>query len=307
MARNDEEFSGMVMVDTAKEWYRSTRLFYRLSTSQIRLLPDFIIIGTQRGGTTSLYYYLTEHPGIARALMKEVHFFDDHFQEGLNWYRAQFPSSLHKYYIEQVRKEHFITGESSPYYLFYPHAPRRISEVVPDAKLIVLLRNPVDRAYSHHWLVTLEGKETLSFTEAIEREAERLAGENEKILADEQYASFNHRHFSYLARGIYVDQLQHWMQYYSREQFLILKSEDLYKDTATTFKQALDFLGVDDVEQSNGHREFKQYREPTKKGYTNEEKPPRMDPKIREYLINYFKPHNARLYELLGQDFGWDR
>src|SRR5437660_4703703 len=232
----------MAMVDTAKQWYRSSRLFYRMSTSQARLLPDFIIIGTQRGGTTSLYYYLTEHPGIARALMKEVHFFDDNFTEGLNWYRAQFPSSLQKYYAERIRKEHFITGESSPYYLFYPHAPKRISELVPQAKLIVLLRNPVDRAYSHHWLGTLEGKETLPFEEAIQREEERMAGEHEKILADEHYESFNHRFFSYLARGIYVDQLQHWMNFYPKEQFLILKSEDLYKDTAAVVQQALEFI-----------------------------------------------------------------
>src|SRR5258706_3897640 len=197
----------MAVVESAKQWYRTSRLFYRISTSQLRLLPDFIIIGTQRGGTTSLYYYLTEHPCIAHALMKEVHFFDDHFREGLNWYRAQFPSSLQKYYTERIRKENFITGESSPYYLFYPPAPKRISEVVPQTRLIVLLRNPVDRAYSHHWLVTQEGKETLSFEEAIEHEEERLAGGREKILADEHYTSFNHRHFSYLARGIYLDQL----------------------------------------------------------------------------------------------------
>ena len=296
----------ITMVDTAKQWYRSSRFFYRMSTSQVRLLPDFIIIGTQRGGTTSLYYYLTEHPGIARALMKEVHFFDDNFREGLNWYRAQFPSSLQKYYAERIRKEHFITGESSPYYLFYPPAPKRISALVPQAKLIVLLRNPVDRAYSHHWLVTLEENETLSFEEAIKCEGERMAGEHEKILANEHYSSFNHRHYSYLSRGIYVDQLKHWMNYYPKEQFLILKSEDLYKDTAAVFQQTLDFLGVPG-EELHGNKEFKQYREPNKKGYKNEEKPPEMDAKVREYLVAYFKPHNQRLYEFLGRDFGWDK
>ena len=294
------------MIETAKNLYRSSRKFYRMQTSQIRLLPDFIIIGTQRGGTTSLYYYLTEHPGVARALLKEVHFFDDHYQEGLGWYRAQFPSTLQKYYSERIRKEHFITGESSPYYLFYPHAPSRIVEVVPDAKLVVLLRNPVDRAYSHHWLATLEGNETLPFEEAIKREEERLAGEHEKILADEHYVSFNHRHFSYLARGIYVDQLQHWMKYYPKEQFLILKSEDFYKDPATIVKQSLEFINAAKAEL-NGHKEFKQYREPNKRGYQNEAKPPKMDPKVREQLVAYFKPHNARLSEFLGHDFGWDQ
>jgi Sulfotransferase domain len=276
-------------------------------TSQMRLLPDFLIIGGQRCGTTSLYFYLTELPGIARALNKEVHFYDDHFKEGLGWYRAQFPYSFLKYYIKSVRKEHFITGESSPYYLFHPLISSRLAEVTPHAKLIVLLRNPIDRAYSHHWLVTEEGHETLPFEEAIKREEERLAGETEKLLADENYESFNHRHFSYLARGIYVDQLKRWMQCFPREQFLILQSEQFYKNTAAVLKQTLDFLGIPGGTLFTDNKEFKQYREPNKKGYQNIQKPPKLDPKVREYLVEYFRPHNARLYELLGQDFGWDK
>ncbi len=296
----------MALLETAREGYRSLRLQYRKSTSSLRLLPDFIIIGTQRGGTTSLYYYLTSYPGIAKALMKEVHFFDDHFQEGTPWYRAQFPTHFQRTYVERVRGQHFLTGEASPYYLFYPPAPKRVKALLPRVKLIVLLRNPVDRAYSHHWLATLEGHETLPFAEAIEREMQRTAGEQEEILRDEQYASFNHRHFTYLARGIYVDQLQHWMNFFPREQFLILKSEDLYKDTASTFKRTLAFLAVPTT-ASEDQQDFKQYREPNRRGYQNEETPPKLDAKMRAYLIEYFKPHNARLYEFLDQDFGWDQ
>lgn len=296
----------MALLEKAKERYRSARFLYRKSTHPLRLLPDFIIIGAQRGGTTSLYYYLTAYPGIAQALMKEVHFFDDHFREGMSWYRAQFATKLQRSYVEWVRGQHFLTGESSPYYLFYPHAPKRIKALVPNVKLIVLLRNPVERAYSHHWLATLEGNETLPFAEAIEREAERTAGEQEKILCDEQYESFAHRHFTYLARGIYVDQLQHWMNFFPREQFLILKSEDLYKDTASTFRRTLDFLNVPTIAVKE-QQDFKQYREPTSKGYQNEAKPPKLDTGVRAHLMEYFKPHNARLYEFLGQDFGWDQ
>lgn len=295
----------MALLETAREGYRSLRLLYRKSTSSLRLLPDFIIIGTQRGGTTSLYYYLTSYPGIAKALMKEVHFFDDHFQDGTPWYRAQFPTQLQRSYAERVRGQRFLTGESSPYYLFYPPAPKRIKALIPKVKLIVLLRNPVDRAYSHHWLATLEGNETLPFAEAIERETQRTAGEQEKILRDEHYKSFNHRHFTYLARGIYVDQLQHWMNFFPREQFLILKSEDFYKDTLGAFKRALNFLDVPTTAIKD-QQDFKQYREPNRKGYENEEKPPKLDAKMRASLLEYFKPHNARLYEFLNQDFGWD-
>src|SRR2546421_2474262 len=234
----------MNIIDRARPAYWALRSRYRLTTNRIRLLPDFIILGTQRGGTTSLYYYLTEYADIYSALHKEVHFFDDHFTAGMSWYRGQFPTSLQKNYVECLRKRRFVTGESSPYYLFYPHAPKRIVAALPTVKHIVLLRNPVDRAYSHHWLALYEGHETLPFEEAVKCEAERLAGEQEKILADEDYESYNHRHYSYLSRGIYVDQLRSWMSYFPKEQFLILKSEDFYSDPGTTVNQTFQFLEV---------------------------------------------------------------
>jgi sulfotransferase family protein len=279
--------------------------FYRQTTNRIRLLPDFIIIGAQRGGTTSLYFYLTKYAGITPALHKEVHFFDDHYTHGPGWYRAQFPTSIQKYIHTRICKQPFVTGESSPYYLFHPHIPKRTFEALPQVKLIVLLRNPIDRAYSHHWLATSEGHETLSFEKAIKCEAGRLIGEQEKMLADEHYESFNHRHYAYLSRGIYVDQLQQWMSFFPKEQFLILKSEDLYSDPVSTVKQTLEFLGVPGS-MLNEKKEFKQYREPTPRGYKNKEKPPKMDPEVRKDLIEYFKPHNVRLYEFLGRNFGWD-
>ena len=171
-------------------------------------------------------------------------------------------------------------------------------------KLIVLLRNPIDRAYSHHWLSTSEGHETLPFGKAIAYEQRRLAGEQEKMLADKDYESYNHRHYAYLSRGIYVDQLQRWMGFFPKEQFLILKSEDLYSDPESTVKLTLEFLGVPGA-MSKERKEFKQYRDPSPRGYKNKEKPATMDPEVRRDLGEYFKPHNARLYEFLGRDFGW--
>src|SRR5260221_4755811 len=123
------------LLDTCSQTYRGI-------TSAIRVLPDFLIIGCQRGGTSSLYYYLTEQYGILSASTKEVHFFDDFYTKGLDWYRAQFPATAYKAYIERVRKRPFITGEASPYYIFHPHAPRRAAQVLPEAKIIALLRNP---------------------------------------------------------------------------------------------------------------------------------------------------------------------
>ena len=296
----------MNIADSIKPGYWALRSCYRLMTNRIRLLPDYIIIGTQRGGTTSLYFYLTEYAGTFSALHKEVHFFDDHFAQGPAWYRAQFPTSVQKYLYERVCKKRFVTGESSPYYLFHPHIPKRTFQALPNVKLIVLLRNPVDRAYSHHWLATNEGHETLLFEEAVKCEVERLAGEQEKILANEYYESYTHRHYAYLSRGIYANQLQNWMRYFPKEQFLILKSEDLYSDPVTIVKQTLEFLEVP-TSALRITKEFKQYREPTSKGYMNNERPPKMEPALRKYLIEYFQSHNARLYEFLKRDFGWDR
>ncbi len=284
----------------------TTKRFYRITTSPIRLIPDFLIIGGQRCGTTSLYHYLVEQPGIMSASVKEVHFFDcNKFYRGAWWYQAKFPSLPQKYYRERLHKLRILTGEATPYYLFHPHVPKRVAHIMPKAKLIVLLRNPVDRAYSHHWLES-QGNETLSFEEAIEREEERIGAEREKMLKDERYQSYNYRHFSYLARGIYVDQMQAWMEVFPREQFLILKSEDLYQNPAAVLEQSLEFLGIPSQLSDHQEKDFKRYREPTPKGYTNNATPPKMKSETRQYLIDYFKPHNARLNAFFDRDFGWN-
>lgn len=272
---------------------------YRATTNSIRLLPDFMIIGTQRGGTTSLYNYLVEYPGIGAASIKEVHFFDTpRFKWGLAWYRAHFPSAMQKYYIENIKKHHFITGEASPYYLFHPHVPGRVATALPHVKLIVMLRNPIDRAYSHFYHEIEGGYEKLtSFEEAIDLEKERLSGEREKMLADETYDSYNLRHFSYIARGIYLDQLMSWMNFFPKEQLLILKSEDLYADPSAVLKQTFAFLNLPDIASYEQKQMFKRY---------NDTKPPRMDFATRKRLIEYFEPYNERLYNYLGINFGWD-
>ncbi len=270
---------------------------YRATTNPIRLMPDFIIIGTQRGGTTSLYNYLADHPSIGAASIKEIHFFDTaHFKQGRAWYRAHFPSAVQKYLVERELKSGFLTGEASPYYLFHPPTPGRIAAMLPDVKLIVMLRNPVDRAYSHYFHEVAGKHEKLAtFEKAIDQEEQRLAGELEKMRANEYYQSYNHRHFSYLARGIYVDQLKAWMSCFPKRQFLILKSEDFYADPEAVFKQTLAFLNVP---APGIIQTYKQY---------NDTRPPRMNPATRQRLVEYFAPHNARLQDYLGINFAWDK
>jgi len=269
-------------------------LGFRILTSPIRVLPDFIIIGAAKCGTTALYFYLTQHPGVAPAFKKEVYFFDRRFGRGMVRYQAYFPTFLEKYYAKQIRKQDLATGESTPCYLFHPHVPRRVFETIPGVKLIVLLRNPVDRAYSHYHMKLRSRHETLSFKEAIEREEERLRGELEKMLADENYFSFKRQHYSYLARGVYVEQLQNWMNFFPKEQMLILTTEAFYKDLSTTFQRVLAFLNLPGWEPQV-------YRTYNAIPY------PKMDASLRKRLIAYFEPHNHRLYEFLGLDLGWDR
>ena len=231
----------MNVLKTAKSSTRTSLNFslqlYRGVTNQLRLLPDFLIIGGQRCGTSSLYYYLTEHPNITPAFTKEPHYFDEQFAKGPDWYRTQFPTVLQKQYCKSLLGRDLLTGEGTPYYLLYPHAARRAYEVVPRVKLIALLRNPVERAYSQYWIEKQAGFEEWSFEDAVMHEQERLAGEHEKMLQDENYYSHSFRHFSYLTRGIYIDQLKNWMRFFPREQMLTLKSEDLYSNSAAVVQQ----------------------------------------------------------------------
>jgi hypothetical protein len=253
-------------------------------------LPDFVIIGAQKCGTTFFYHLLTQHPYVESAASKELHFFDKNFDLGVEWYRRCF--SVPRW--EDGRRT--ITGEATPYYMFHPHAAERMAGVVPETRLIALLRNPVDRAYSHHQQEVRKGGETLGFEEAIEVEKARLHGEREKLLEDEHYASFEHQRLSYLSRGIYVDQLLRWTKFFDKEQLLVLKSEDFFQSSKKTLKLVLDFLDLPDWEpapsEMGTRRSESRYEE-------------RMDPVIRKWLEEYFEPHNQRLYDFLGTDLRW--
>lgn len=292
-ARHKEFITVRPIIEAAK----SAEKFYRIATSSIRLVPDFIIIGVARGGTTSLYEYLTEHPNIAGASKKEIHFFDNHYKKGFSWYRGQFPYTIQKYYAERVQKKDFITGEASPYYIFHPYAGERLAESLPKVKLIVLLRNPIERAFSHYTWELSWGNETLSFEDAIAAEEGRIKVREGDLAARYNY---NHQQFSYISRGLYADQLEKWFGLFPREQFLILKSEDMYEDAASIFKQTIEFLGVPYTEPKALKKEYKQYNQPKFPA------PKKMDPALRERLIAYYEPHNARLYRLLGRDFAWN-
>jgi hypothetical protein len=267
---------------------------FRLRTGPFRVLPDFVIIGAQKAGTSSLYHYLTAHPDVAPAARKEVHYFDWAYKRGTNWYRSNFPLSIYQTGFQAFKGRRLVVGEASPYYLFHPHVPGRLKALLPDAKLIVLLRDPVERTLSAYQHQVRKGREPLSLVEALDREGERIDAETTRLLAEPMYNSEAHRNYSYLARGHYAEQLSAWFSVFPRERFLVLHSQDFFDDTTRVFLQVQEFLGLACWHPAE-YRRF------------NAAEYEALDPAVRQRLVDYFAPHNARLYDLLGRDFGWPR
>ena len=257
---------------------------YGWVTSPFRPLPDFLVLGAQKAGTTALYEYLRRHPQISGPSWKEVSFFDRHWARGESWYRGNFPN------VARTRGKH--VGEASPSYVFHPLAPRRVQEVVPEARLIVLVRNPVDRALSQYNHEVALGREPLPFEEALDAEEERLRGEQERMAADPRYFSREWWSHTYKARGRYAEQLERWLAVFPREQLLVLPSDDLGSEPARAHAQVLEFLGASPQRLDSYPRVYEREYEP-------------MKAETRERLAAEFEEPNRRLYELLGRDLGW--
>ena len=257
---------------------------YGWVTSPFRPLPDFLVLGAQKAGTTALYEYLRRHPQISGPSWKEVSFFDRHWARGESWYRGNFPN------VARTRGKH--VGEASPSYVFHTLAPVRVQEVVPEARLIVLVRNPVDRALSQYNHEVALGREPLPFEEALDAEEERLCGEQERMAADPRYFSREWWSHTYKARGRYAEQLERWLAVFPREQLFVLPSDDLGSDPARAHAQVLEFLGASPQRLDSYPRVYEREYEP-------------MKPETRERLAAEFEEPNRRLYELLGRDLGW--
>ena len=272
--------------------HRLNKLYYT-TTGSIHTLPDFLIIGAARSGTTSLYEYLIQHPCIMPGVGKEIYFFDKKFDQGVNWYKSFFPTTMAKSKLEKKQRTKCLTGEATPRYLHYPHAPKRVFNLVPNVKLIVLLRNPIDRSYSHYQMEVDSGHEELSFEDAIDQEKQKIVHDMKKMEKDENFYSVNFYRKSYLDRGIYADQLKRWFEFFPKEQFLIIQSEDLYSNTPKVYEKVLKFLDLPKFELNS----FKAHR---MRKYSN------INTETRKKLIDYFKPHNEQLYQLLDRNFGWN-
>ena len=223
------------------------------ATASLRTGPDYLIIGTKRGGTTSMAKWLLEHPQVRtlwpeRETRKGTYYFDVNYSRGPNWYHGHYPTKAAHGLAQRRAGTELIVGEATPYYLYHPNAPARAFETAPDAKVIALLRNPVDRAYGHWMERTRNGVETLGFAEAIRIEAERLEGEEQKMIDDPTYVSFAHQHYSYVDQGRYSRGLKRWIQSYGEDQMMILRSEDMYAEPAKIYTEVTNFLGLDHFE-----------------------------------------------------------
>ena len=244
--------------------------------------PGFLVIGTKRGGSTSCYDWIVRHPQVAPCLTgKGTHYFDVNYGRGEAWFRSGFPAQ---------RAPWRITGEGSPYYMFHPLAAERIAATLPQVRLIAVLRDPVERAWSHHKYELARGNETLAFADALDTEPERLAGEEERLRADPAYDSYEWRYHAYLRRGHYAEQLAHLFDHVDRERVLVLRSEELFADPHEQLARVWAFLGLDRVDL-DGLR-------PQKVGVVVSAVPEEQ----RERLQAYYAPHNAALLELTGVD-----
>ncbi|QCH15788.1 hypothetical protein CB0101_13490 [Synechococcus sp. CB0101] len=257
---------------TTRQYLRKN--FYPLyrATAPLRPLPNAVIIGGMKCGTTSLNAWLREHPGVAFSSQKEIHFFDKNFERGPQWYRTHFP-------IWERLQGSSCTIEATPSYLYRAAkvAPR-MHALIPDAKLIVMLRNPVHRAISHYCHTQRNHRETRPPEAAL--------------MSD--FTSNGRGANRYKSRGLYAKQLKNFLSLYPRSNILIIKSEELFRDPETIYQQTLDFLNLEIRTLPNNARPRN----------TSSVKPEISDAVMQHLEIFYQQP-NQELRDLLGDFPGW--
>ena len=266
------------------------RHYYYLSSS-FRVLPECFVIGVVRSGTTSLYHYLSQHPSIAPAAYDELGYFDDNYHLGVNWYKSLFPTKFTK---NKIIKKHgkFLTYDVTPFYIYNPLVAKRIFESFPKAKIISNLRNPIDRAYSNYNDALEMGDIKIPFDEVVqiamdEIDKNKSKINNEAYIVDTFYENI-------LARGFYADQLKIWFKKFQKNQLLMVQSEDLAQKTDQILTKIFEFLDLP-------YFKIKDLTKQNKREY------PPMKAETRKLLIEFYRPYNEKLYNLINQHFDWDK
>jgi hypothetical protein len=271
-------------------WVRSLIGLWGTLTSPLRLRPAFLIVGAQRAGTTTLYRILEQHPAVARPTVnKGIAYFDIANDRGPRWYRGHFPLrwQAHRHHGPDV-----VTFESSGYYLFHPLAAGRIARELPDVKVVVMVREPVERAYSAHRHEMARGYEKEPFEVALELEPERTLGEAERIIADPAYESFHHRHHAYLARSRYCEQIERFVTELGPDRVHIVDADAFFLDPVGEFELLRSWLGLPAWQPEKVERWNSRPRSP-------------MPAELRARLDRYFEPYDARLAEQMGRVPSW--
>lgn len=254
----------------------------RMASSPLRMSPSFFLVGGMRCGTTSLFSNLVRHPNIKRPLSKEIRYFDFQIRKGERWYLAHFP----------LQSENKTTGEASPSYLFDPYAPARLYDFNSNARIIIMLRNPIDRAYSHYQHAVRYWGEKESFFRALQLEDERISAEQQAYRESPENIGRNRICFSYRTRGLYAEQVRNWLEVFDRSQIMIIKSEDYFSDPGQTIQNIQKFLQVDLWTPSS-------YLSRNVRSYEA------IDDRSYSFLYDIYKKCQPELDDLAGKKFGW--
>ncbi|MGB3404819.1 MAG: tetratricopeptide repeat protein [Microcoleaceae cyanobacterium] len=250
--------------------------------------PNFLIIGVMKCGTTALYDYIIQHPKVISSVVKEIN------TDGLAQKSQKFKINR-DYYLSFFppipENSDYITGEASPTYIHVSNTPKLVSNYFPHAKIMVILRNPVKRLISQYHFFVKKSKEMRSLEQILESEFKILSKEKDFHKITDEYARTNRW---FLAHGLYVYFLEKWMSIIPKEQFLIVKSEDLSQSPATVMSQVFQFLDVPEYDSI-------QFPQKNKGTYSS-----KINPDLLARLQDFYRPHNQRLEEFLGRKFDWD-
>ena len=266
-------------------------------TASRRVLPSMLIVGGQRCGTTTLFKTLLEHRNfLGPTLRKGVHYFDLHPEQPLDWYRAHFPTKSSVDALHQRTGGAVVVGESSPYYMWHPLGAERIASALPGIRVIALLRDPVERAYSAHAHELARGYETEPFENALDLEGERLDRDSARLASGETTRSFAHQHLAYVRRGEYIDQLERMAKAVGRDNMLVLDSADFWQQPDQNWPTVTSFLGLSDL--SGEPISLKQHNARSRSPMTDD---------ARARLEEHFLPFDERLARWWGRTPSWRR
>jgi hypothetical protein len=258
--------------------------YWRLATQRYRQLPTVIIVGAQKAGTTQLHSCLIHHPRCFSGATKEVHYFTKHRDRPLSWYRSQFPLAW------SVSRTNGLCLEATPSYLATPEALRRMGDTLPNAQVIVLLRDPVTRAFSHYQHYKSRQLETRTFRRVVRDAIER---QEYRPVHGAALAAGAPPLLDYVYRGYYALQLEVLFEQFPRERVLVIDSAELFADSNATCQKVFEFIGVEshDVSPKKIHNRGL-YRDV-------------IDPEIAAQLREHYLPYDQLLVELMGRRFGW--